>query len=60
MDGNNYECFNNTAEEVYNSSIEGSDDLKAVKKSYFIEGYDLQTKELSKIIKRYQIIEHYL
>jgi len=51
MDGNTYECFDNTAEEVYNRSVEISDDLKDVNKEYFIEGYDLQTKELADVIK---------
>ena len=51
MNGNSYECFDNTAEEVYNRSIEISDDLKDVNKEYFIEGYDLQTKELAHVIK---------
>jgi hypothetical protein len=51
MDGNTYECLNYTAEEVYDNSIETSDDLTAVNKSYFIEGYELQTKELSSVIK---------
>ena len=51
MNGNTYEFLENTAEEVYNHSIESSDDLKAVNKSYFIEGYDLQTEELSRVIK---------
>ncbi|EDZ63269.1 hypothetical protein SMGD1_1818 [Sulfurimonas gotlandica GD1] len=51
MDGNTYECFNYTAEEVYDNSLETCDDLKAVNKSYFVEGYDLQTKELSNVIK---------
>ena len=50
MGGNTYECFNNTAEEVFNRSIESSDDLKNVNKAYFIEGYDLQTEELSHIV----------
>ncbi|WP_372999801.1 hypothetical protein [Sulfurimonas sp.] len=51
MDGNNYECLNYTAEEVYDNSLNTSDDLKAVNKLYFIEGYDLQTKELSRVLK---------
>lgn len=51
MGGNTYECFNTTAEEVFERSIEHSDDLKSVNKSYFIEGYDLQTKELAHVIK---------
>ena len=51
MDGNTYECFNHTAEEVYNQTIDSSDDLENVNKSYFIEGYDLQTEELSRIVK---------
>ena len=52
MNGNSYECFDNTAEEVYERSLESSDDLKAVNKAYFIEGYDLQTKELLQVVKR--------
>ena len=52
MGGNSYECFNNTAEEAYNNSIESSDDLKDVNKLYFIEGYDLQTEELSCVLSR--------
>lgn len=51
MGGNSYECFNNTAEEAYNNSLESSDDLKNVNKLYFIEGYDLQTEELSHVLK---------
>lgn len=51
MGGNSYECFNNTAEEAYNNSIKSSDDLKAVNKAYFIEGYDLQTEELLRVLK---------
>jgi len=51
MNGNTYECFDNTAEEVYASSIEFSDDLKDVNIEYFKEGYDSQTKELSLVIK---------
>ena len=45
-------CFDNTAEEVYDRSIESSDDLKSVNKAYFTEGYDLQTKELSHVLKK--------
>jgi len=52
MNGNNYECFDNTAEEVYEHSIESSDELKSVNKAYFIEGYDLQTKELSHVLNK--------
>lgn len=52
MNGNTYKCFDNTAEEVYDRSIESSDDLKSVNKAYFIEGYDLQTKELSRVLKK--------
>ena len=52
MGGNTYECFNKTAEEAYNNSIEHFDDLKDVNKLYFIEGYDLQAKELSRVLKR--------
>ena len=50
MDGNKYECFTNSAEEVYGCSIAKTDDLKDVKKAYFIEGYDLQREELSHTI----------
>ena len=50
MGGNTYECFSNTAEEVYNSSIESSDDLKGVDKECFILGYNLQTEELSRVV----------
>lgn len=52
MNGNTYECFENTAEEVYKRSIESSDDLKNVNKVSFIEGYNAQTKELSLILKK--------
>lgn len=51
MGGNSYECFNTTAEEAYNNYIEGSEDLKAVNKLYFIKGYELQTEELSRVLK---------
>ncbi|MDA7817317.1 hypothetical protein N9A28_03945 [Sulfurimonas sp.] len=51
MGGNTYECFNNTAEVVYNRSIENSDDLKDVNKSYFIEGYNAQTEALYRVVK---------
>lgn len=50
--GNTYECLHNTALDIYNRSIENSDDLKGINKSYFIEGYEAQTEELSKIISR--------
>jgi hypothetical protein len=50
MNGNTYECFNNTAEEAYNCSIESSDDLINVNKECFIEGYNAQTKELALIL----------
>ena len=52
MNGNAYECFDNTAEEVYERSMKSSDDLKSVNKSDFIEGYDLQTQELSLVLKK--------
>ncbi|WP_455756815.1 hypothetical protein [Sulfurimonas sp.] len=52
MNGNTYECFDKTAEEVYNYSIKSSDDLKNVNKECFIQGYNEQTKELSLIIKK--------
>ena len=51
MNGNTYECFNNTAEEAYHRFIEISNDLKDVNMLYFKEGYDLQTKELALVIK---------
>lgn len=51
MGGNRYECFNSTAEEAYNNSVESSDDLKAVNMLYFTEGYDLQTEELACVLK---------
>ena len=50
MNGNVYECFDHTAEEVYEQSLETSDDLKYVNKAHFKEGYDLQTKELSQVV----------
>lgn len=52
MEGNTYECFENTAEEVFERSLESSDELIDVNKAYFIEGYDLQTKELSLVLKK--------
>jgi len=52
MNGNTYECFKNTAEEVYNRSIESSDDLTNVDKECFIEGYNAQTEELVRIVNK--------
>ena len=48
MDGNAYECFDKTAEDVY---TQYSDDLKAVNKLCFIEGYDSQKEELLRVLK---------
>ncbi len=50
MNGNEYECLKMTAEEVYERSIESSDDLKNVKKEYFVEGYNAQAKELALVL----------
>jgi hypothetical protein len=52
MNGNAYVCLNTTAEEVYNYTVKSSDDLKDVNREYFIEGYNLQKKELFDIIKK--------
>lgn len=48
--GNSYECFDNTAEEVYDSSLESSDDLQSVDKISFIQGYNQQREELLSVI----------
>jgi hypothetical protein len=58
MDGNPYECFDKTAAEIYDRYVESSDSFKAVDKLYFIEGYDLQTKELSYVIKTVKKIKN--
>lgn len=51
MNGNTYECFKNTAQDVYTHSLTNSNDLQHVNKESFIEGYNAQTKELALIIK---------
>ena len=51
MGGNTYECLRNAGEEVYNRLMESSDDLKGVDKACFIEGYDLQREELSRVVR---------
>ena len=51
MGGNTYECLKNAGEEVYTRSMESSDDLKGVDKACFIEGYDLQKEELSRVVR---------
>ena len=52
MNGNTYEFLDHTAEEIYEYSMKNSEDLKNVNKTHFIEGYNLQRKELSLILKR--------
>ena len=54
-----FACFNHSAEEVYEHSIESTDDLKSVNKAHFIEGYNLQTKELSHILKKTYRAHHF-
>lgn len=48
----NYACFEYTAEEMYERSIEKTDELTRVNKSYFIEGYDSQTEAFSYVVNR--------
>ena len=50
MGGNTYECLKNEGEEVYTRLMESSDDLRGVDKACFIEGYDLQKEELSRVV----------
>ncbi len=51
MGGNTYECLTSAGEEVYTRLMESSDDLKGVDKACFIEGYDLQREELSRVVR---------